>query len=472
MLSDTRVKIALPMLAILMFVIAVNEWALRFPSRWDLTAAGLYSISEPTIKVLDQITQPVRITYFYDVRHRTMQDGKALLEQYSRHAPQVTVRTVDPSMEPSVARHYGVLFPGTIVMETATQKISIQGGSETDFTNGLIRVTQQKIQTICFTEGHGEIDPFSMVATDHAENAAGPGTGGRHDGFGRALQIHEKKGGAMAREALQTLGYDVRKLSLVTNNQAIAGCGVVLLAGPQTHFLPEEIAQLAAYLARGGKMLALLEAKPHGLGPLLEKFGIIHEPVEILDPERHYGTDEGSPAVNDYPRHALTRDLVMTFFPGASSLKPTAQLPAGVRLTPLIQTTANARAMAATGLETGIKKVALQAPQRYTLGVLASQTRATDAQTPGGKAELVVITDADFATNAYFGTLGNGALLLNAVNYLAQQENLITIRPRNYELPQVKLSNEQMRITFFISTILAPLLAAVAGLVVCWRRRG
>ena len=46
---------------------------------------------------------------------------------------------------------------------------------------------------------------------------------------------------------------------------------------------------------------------------------------------------------------------------------------------------------------------------------------------------MVVIGDSDFAANSVLGVQGNRDLFLNTVNWLAQQENLIAIRPREPE---------------------------------------
>lgn len=464
----------LPVAAVLALCVALNQLSLRYPLRFDLTAAGLYSISPETVKVLAQIREPVKITYFYDLKHRTMQDGKALLRQYAGHSKLLEVEVVDPSMQPSVARKYGVMFPGTTIMETASRRISVQGGSETDFTNGLLRVTSSNRQSLCFTEEHGELDPFSLSADDHAEHLAGPGAGGRDDGFGRALQIHEKNGMGMARQAVETLGYGVKKLALSRMAPSTEDCSLIVIAGPRVPFSQRENARLGAYLEQGGKVLALLEPVEHGLDGLLSRHGIVHHRARVSDPLRHYGTDQGSPAVSAYAGHAVTRDLVMTFFPGAASLHPAQATPEDVRLTPLIQTSAAAIAVA----DEKPGATAQGVPGKRTLAVLAQRPLAgtsgidSDGQPRPRKAELIVISNAAFAANMHFGAMGNGSLFLNAVGYLASQEDLISIRPKNYELPQVKMSNGQMRFTFLFSTVLAPLLALAAGLFVWWRRRG
>ena len=54
--------------------------------------------------------------------------------------------------------------------------------------------------------------------------------------------------------------------------------------------------------------------------------------------------------------------------------------------------------------------------------------RADEAPKP--ETRVAAIGDSDFAANAYLGIEGNRDLFMNTVNWLAQQENLIAIRPR------------------------------------------
>jgi ABC-type uncharacterized transport system involved in gliding motility auxiliary subunit len=66
--------------------------------------------------------------------------------------------------------------------------------------------------------------------------------------------------------------------------------------------------------------------------------------------------------------------------------------------------------------------------------------------------------------------MGNGALFLNTVNFLAAQENLIGLTPRGADLPRVNLTNRQLKTTFLLSVLLVPALLAVVGTVVWWKQ--
>lgn len=449
---------ALPCAAVLGLAVAANLATLRFPLRWDLTAAGVYSIGSETREVLESLTEPVDVVFFYDVRDRSMQDARRLLDQYAAATPLFRLRAADPVHEPGLARRHGVAYAGTAVFESGGRRLQVNGGSEIEFTNTLIRVTRSASRTLCFLEGHGEADPFSLESQDHAEGLVGPGLGGQDNGFGRALVIHEREGMGMARASLETLGYGVRTLSLVQLGEVPADCHVVLLAGPRRRLLPREVEALGRWLDRAGKLAVFLDQGDAGLGRLLARYGVRVDAGQVVDPESHYGTDASTPAVSRYERHKLTRKLPLTFFPGAASLSMTAGAEGAVRYVPFLQTSRFAR--------TGDG-----APGLRTLGVLASRSREAPAEKGAArKSELIVVGDSDFARNSHFAILGNGTLLLNIVNYLAEQEDLSGIRPRNYELPQVTLTNGQMGFTFLLSGVLLPLLG-LAGALRAWVRR-
>ena len=132
-----------------------------------------------------------------------------------------------------------------------------------------------------------------------------------------------------------------------------------------------------------------------------------------------------------------------------------------VRLTPLVQTSDTARSEPIAP-DTGQPDTGLQ-----TLAVLATKKLGAADQ----RAELVLVGDVDFATNSFFHVLGNGALFLNAMSYLADQQRLIDITPRQYEMPRVQLTNTQMRATFLLSAVLLPVGALALSVLIWWRRR-
>jgi ABC-type uncharacterized transport system involved in gliding motility auxiliary subunit len=100
--------------------------------------------------------------------------------------------------------------------------------------------------------------------------------------------------------------------------------------------------------------------------------------------------------------------------------------------------------------------------KRRALAVLASNA---DKQ-----GNMIVVGDGDFATNSFYGAVGNGQFFLNMVSELLAHENLVNLSPRNYQVATLRLTNKQMQIVFFMTTVLGPLCLMLVGFLI-WRSR-
>ena len=84
---------------------------------------------------------------------------------------------------------------------------------------------------------------------------------------------------------------------------------------------------------------------------------------------------------------------------------------------------------------------------------------------------VAVFGDSDFAANGALGIQGNRDLVLNAMSWLAEQENLISIRPRQPEDRRITLTADQQFRVVLASLLLIPALIIGAGVLTWWRRR-
>jgi ABC-2 type transport system permease protein len=60
---------------------------------------------------------------------------------------------------------------------------------------------------------------------------------------------------------------------------------------------------------------------------------------------------------------------------------------------------------------------------------------------------------------------------LNALNWLASDEDLISIRPKQQEDRRVTMTRAQLILVRAISQFVLPLLVVIAGTLVWWKRR-
>jgi ABC-type uncharacterized transport system involved in gliding motility auxiliary subunit len=257
--------------------------------------------------------------------------------------------------------------------------------------------------------------------------------------------------------------------------------------------LQTEVAAVRAYLAAGGNAFFMLDPFVRSeLEPVIREYGVLLDDTIVIDAASHFWADVSAPAVTSYNRHQVTRELLLTFYPGVRSLSPTPERVPGAVVVPLVNSSKTSygettpdRAELDRGRDlpgpltlmvvVSRRPVTLGDAPAIALGKDSATARSgTTDGTPApftGRSRIAVVGDSDFATNSFFHILGNGNLFLNTVNYLAAQENLIGIEPRTYDLPRVNLTNRQIKGTFFLSVVLIPALLAVVGTAVWWRQR-
>ncbi len=478
--SASRRELLLSTVGVLGVLIAIAWVSALYPKRIDLTATQEYSLAPETVQMVKTIDRPVHITFFHD---RGMRETVELYELFAAQNAKITVEFFDPTLNPAQAKLRGVQFAGTALFESEGRKLTVNGPTETDIANGLLRVTQTKQQLACFLEGHGEPNPFSLESHDHTEGA------GHSHGIETKVVQHEQHGMAKARNALEALNYLVEKVSLMQANTDLARCSVLIVAGPQTPLLDPEVKAIDAFLDNGGKALFMIDPFiKTGLDPVIAKFGIVMDDDMVIDPASHFWADPSTPAVSDYNPHEITSKLPQTFFPGARSLLPTKQPVPGVSVRQLVNTSKKSfsnldrskvefvegknRGGPLTIMATArINPQTVESAETVMRRLRGEEVDEAKPVTNRKEARIVVVGDSDFATNSFYHLVGNGTLFMNAVNFLAARDNLIGLKPRTYDLPLVIMTNTQMKGTFVLSIILIPLLMAALGVAVWWRRK-
>jgi ABC-type uncharacterized transport system involved in gliding motility auxiliary subunit len=455
---------AASVLVVLGILAGINYLAGRHNKRWDLTANRQYTLSDQTKKVVQGLTKPVKATVF--ARTEDFERFRNRLEEYQYQSKQFQVDYVDPEKRPALAERLKESSLGTIVLEYDGRVQRVTSDSEQDLTNGLIKVLQGTQHKVYFTQGHGERDT----------------TGSDERGYG-----------AIAKE----LGSDnFTAETLVLLQQAIpADASVVVIPGPQTDLLPPEIEKVKSYLEKGGKLMVLIDPPRKADAPpltnltaLLKDWSIEVGNNAILDlMSQLRGADASVPvAAPPYPSHAITSNFrMLTAFPYARQVKPVENTSNGRTATTFIQSGRNSWAETDLKLLTtegqaqpDLDKGDVQGPVSLAVAVSAPVGGTPPPPAPGETANpskpetrIVAIGDSDFATNGDLGIGGNRDLFLNVVNWLAQQENLISVRPRDPQERRITLSGGQDRFIFWMTVLVIPGLILLAGVQTWWRRR-
>src|SRR2546428_3228968 len=124
-----RGEIALHTLGVVGVLIALAYLSVRYPFRFDLTATGLYSLSEPTVTMLKRLDKPVHIVFFHDP---LMRETVELYELIARQNTLVSVEFYDPMINPAQARMLGVNFAGTAGVRSPRRRPPGEGGRAAD----------------------------------------------------------------------------------------------------------------------------------------------------------------------------------------------------------------------------------------------------------------------------------------------------------------------------------------------------
>jgi ABC-type uncharacterized transport system involved in gliding motility auxiliary subunit len=83
----------------------------------------------------------------------------------------------------------------------------------------------------------------------------------------------------------------------------------------------------------------------------------------------------------------------------------------------------------------------------------------------------VVIGNSQFAMNPYLTQLRNGDLFYNAIDWLAADENLISIRPKSATNRRINLSAGQASALKWLDLFFLPGLVILAGILIWLKRR-
>jgi len=142
---------------------------------------------------------------------------------------------------------------------------------------------------------------------------------------------------------------------------------------------------------------------------------------------------------------------------------PVKTLPPGVNVQPLARTSPESWGETdRQALEQGTAKPDPQDP-KGPLPVAAVVTK--------DKARVVVYGTSNLATNQFLNVQGNRDFFLNTVSWLAEEEDQITVRPKDTKQTPIFLSAQQGRVVALLPLVVLPGLVLAGGIVALVRRR-
>ena len=451
--------------AVLGILGVLNYLAARHSKRLDLTKDQRYSLSDQTHKVLAGLKDDIKITYFQ--RSRDMTRGQDRLQEYQALSSRLKAEFVDPVQSPAKAQAYDVRGPWPIlVVERGDKREKISNDGEQDITNALIKITRETKKTVCLAEGEGE----------------------------RSSEDSGERGFSGAKSSLSKALYEVKGVFLMREKTVPKDCTILVVGGPEKDMLPDTTAAIRDFVKQGGKALVMVEAElkePYpNLVALLKDWNIEAGSDVVVDVSgmgQLFGFSELAPLAIEYPYHAITKDFRLpTLYGGARSVAAGKATLEGVTAQDLVKTSEQSWA------ESDLK---LKGPIQFdegpdhkgpvSLAAVATVKGPTPAPTPtpsplpspapeepkAPEGRVVAIGDVDFASNALLGFQGNQDFFLNTIAWLAEDAEMISIRPKEPENQALFLSRQAQQNVAWSSLVILPGLFVIAGVVSWWRRR-
>jgi ABC-type uncharacterized transport system involved in gliding motility auxiliary subunit len=219
-------------LSVLVILALINFLAVRSGVRVDLTENQLFTLSPLSQRVVENLDQPLNVWVF---NPNPNQADRRLLENYRRYGSNLEFKFVDPQKELGLARKFNVQSLGEVYLEYGSERellqtlSDIEPLSEIKLTNGIAKLTSDRIDTVYFLQGHGE-------------NPLEPGEGGL----------------SQAVNALQEKNFTVETLNLTQQSEVPKDASVVVITSPKEPLFEAEVQTLSAYLSQGGSLLVML----------------------------------------------------------------------------------------------------------------------------------------------------------------------------------------------------------------------
>jgi ABC-type uncharacterized transport system involved in gliding motility auxiliary subunit len=435
-------------LLLLLAAAAIGYLSTRYARESDWTANGRTSLSAESRAVLAQLTGPVEIVSYASPQGDLRQTVAGFLQRYQTVKPDLSLRFVDPQLDPAKMRELGITVDGALILHYKDREQRLDELSERSLTNALERLVRGGDRIVAFVSGDGERRADGQANAD----------------LGTFITQLEARG-------MRAVPLNFAQVSAVPEHTDL-----VVLASPTLALAPGAVQALVGYVQNGGNLLWLTEPANDNLGlkPLADALGVRVLPGVLVDGS---GTalglhDPRMIARGDYPPQAITQGFTLTtLFPQVSSLAQVAR--AGWAVKPFLRSGAQSW--------TEFRPIDNDKPSDIRFNASAGELKgpldfgfALSRLSPSpdkSEQRAVVIGDGDFLSNTFLGNGGNRALGERVFDWLLGDDKLVNLPPRGAPDRLLQTSQTELNTISVGFLIALPLLLLLIGGLVVWRRR-
>jgi ABC-type uncharacterized transport system involved in gliding motility auxiliary subunit len=433
-------------IAVVGILAVINFLGYTNSKRWDLTQDKQNSLTSETIEILSRLPGKVTVIGFFSQLY-PKDEATRMLENYKASSNgNLDYKFIDPDADPLAAQNANITRDGTLIFELDNRSEQVTFVDEREFSGAILRLSNPEERNVYFLTGHGE---YELKGT-----------------------AQEKY--ALVRNALEAKNYTVQTLNLLITPAIPENALAIIIANDKISITDKETVLLKDFLDQG-KAIVWLKNPSVETGAKLDEdalssylnsdWGITINEDLVLDPNV---TPPTITIADHYGNHSITNKLqgLVTIFPGARSVKYNDNKENIVGY-PLVSTSQTA--WGETELDSVSDQQVSLNEEKDNIGPVNVAIAAKNIVTNG---RLVLIGDAEFATDNNFTQYGNGTLLINTIDWAAGQEDLIDLTPReNIQrvlLPPTVFSNG---VVLLVTVFLIPGLILMAGIIVGIQRK-
>jgi ABC-type uncharacterized transport system involved in gliding motility auxiliary subunit len=443
------------MTAILVLAIlaVVNFLGVKYPKKFDLTKAGVNTLSDQTEKVFKGLTQPVKLVFWAKTDER--EKLRPILDNLRALSTKVEVEYADTVKEIVRAKQAGIKADTTLQIFVGERSQLVEMPNEEKITNAVIKLSKNTTPVVCTVGEHGERDFTSNEA----------------DGYG------------LVKATLEKQSYVLKKINLIAEGKVPADCSLIAIVGPTKAFFEPEVKLVQDYLANGGPAIIALDLNLKGpnydaspeLTKLLASWGVESEIALVVDPVSQMLHLEATvPIIPTFSKeNSITKEMQgNTVFPITRPLKIEPNAPKSLKIQWLTQTTP--QAWGERDFASLVKGVAKYEEGKDIKGPLYT-SMAVEGKLDGSSAKkntrLVVFGTSLVSANQWTRFGNNLDLFANAVSWVLEDESLISIRTKEEPGGTITLSGVQGGLIRLFTVLVVPGFMIVIGILVWLRRK-
>lgn len=430
----------------------------------DVTKQKLFTLSARSESLVASLDTDVTV---YWVVQSGQEDSnlRQLLDQYSARSSHLKIVTRDPDVYPDFLSKYGATetYNNSLVVESkdryrylsfydiytydmpgyyTTGQYTTQFAGESVLTGAIAYVTSDSLPLIYLTSGHGEASLSSLFS-----------------------------------DAVSKANLETKTLSLLTVDAVPSDAGALLINAPDSDFTQQELDILEAYLENGGNLLYISQPPrkeaPEKLEALLSSYGITSNPGIVVEGNgNYYALSSPYYLMPDLESHAITNPLIdgnyYCMLPISQGLTVSTDLPENVSAKALMTTSSRSYSKLSGYDLTTYEKEEGDLDGPFALAAVSAKTLDD-----GLESRLVWIGSASITDDAINAQVsgGNQDLFLNALEWLCDQEESVTIHPKSLSTNYLTMPDSTANVLSVLVLAIIPGTLLAVGIVLTVRRK-